>query len=55
MIEAFRAMLQQRQEQQKEEFSCQAGDVKAFVQEDTAAKFILLRGELNKQVDKEGI
>ena len=35
MIEAFQAMLQQRQEQQKEEFSSQVDDVKTFVQEDT--------------------
>ena len=36
----------------KEEFSRQADDVKTFVQEDTTAKFVLLQGELNKQVDR---
>ena len=37
---------------QKEEFSRQSDEVKAFVQEDTTAKFVLLRGELKKQVDR---
>ena len=40
------------QRRQKQEFSHQADDIKAFIQDDTTAKFVLLRGDLMKQVGK---